>query len=326
MIEHKTVLVLGAGASKPFGFPIGLDLKEEILITLKEKRNKILEGLGNPNLIRSFIDKLSIAPEYSIDAFLETQSDPVIIDFGKLAIAAILLPHEQEKFLFNNYQGRGEEKEYFNWYRHLWNEMKTSFDDFEKNLSIITFNYDRSLEHFLYRVLKQKNPGKKDEEYKKKLGNIPIIHVYGKLGYLPWDCPEEERPVPYDYNWDYIDRDCVRICEQEEFIENAASKIQIIHENEKIKDEELIRLTLKNTKRIYFLGFGFNQINMDRILGDIKRSDCEIKGTIYKMSLKSKNIAQKRLHTFKNHDRWRFFDHFYTDTTIYDLLYNRVIL
>ena len=35
MIETPTVLILGAGASKPYGYPIGSELKSRIISSLK---------------------------------------------------------------------------------------------------------------------------------------------------------------------------------------------------------------------------------------------------------------------------------------------------
>jgi len=193
MIEKETVLILGAGASKTFGFPIGKDLKDEIYLTLKNRSNKVLNEFTTSDELRSFVDRLKYSPEESIDEFLEHENDENIIEFGKKAIAAILLPYEKEETLFNNFITTGEKNNKFNWYQYSWNQMNTSFDDFEKNLSIITFNYDRSLEYYLFTVLKKKFPGKNEEDYKNKLKSIPIIHIYGKLGYLPWESTEDKK-------------------------------------------------------------------------------------------------------------------------------------
>jgi len=41
------------------------------------------------------------------------------------------------------------------WYEYLFNQLTTRFDDFEKNkLSILTFNYDRSLEFYLFTCMR----------------------------------------------------------------------------------------------------------------------------------------------------------------------------
>lgn len=325
MIEEETVLVVGAGASKAFGFPIGRHLRDEIYITLKNRSNKILNELTTSNVLRSFMEKLTYAPEESIDAFLEHETDEKIIELGKIAIAAILLPYEKEETLFNNFIDKDEGKENFNWYRYLWNQMKTSFDDFEKNLSIITFNYDRSLEYYLYTVLKHKYPGKKDADYKNKLDSIPIIHIYGKLGFLPWECEKVQRPVPYNYDWKKPEEELDETDEKEMLIENASQKIKIIHEGGTVENAEEIRIKLNYAERIYFLGFGFNPINLQRLIGNVELHNCDIRGTMYEMSLKSKKIAREIIKNFRPKTGWDWEETF-PNKTIRDFLYNHVTL
>ena len=203
--------------------------------------------------------------------------------------------------------------------------MNTSFDDFEKNLSIITFNYDRSLEFYLYTALKHKFPGKKEEEYKNKLDSITIIHIYGKLGYLPWESKEDKKTVPYNYSFDNSGQDIRKLYENKIMIQNISKEIKIIHEEEKIENPAQIRILLKNAKRIFFLGFGFNPINLERLFGDLQRSDSEIRGTMYNMSLSAKRKAQRILKNFQTQSVWNWEKQF-PDTTIYDFLYNHITL
>ena len=68
------------------------------------------------------------------------------------------------------------------WYEYLFNQMGTNLEDFRNSqLSVITFNHDRSLEHFLFLALRH-SYGLSDEESSKHLKAIPIVHVYGTLG------------------------------------------------------------------------------------------------------------------------------------------------
>ncbi len=325
MIEKKTVLVLGAGASKAFGFPIGKDLKNEIYLTLKNRSNKVLNDLTTPIVLRHFIKRLQYSPEESIDAFLEHEKDNNIIEFGKMAIAAVLLPYEKEETLFNNFTTNKEKNKNFHWYQYLWNQMKTSFDDFEKNLSIITFNYDRSLEYYLYTVLKHKYPGKKDEDYKNKLKDIPIIHIYGKLGFLPWECAKDKRPIPYNFDWDDTEENLDNPLEIEDLIEIASQKIKIVHEDEVINKAQQIREILNFAERIYFLGFGFNPINLQRLIGNVKVYNCDIRGTMYEMTLKSKNIAREIIKEFRPRTGWDW-DETFPNKTIREFLFNHVTI
>jgi len=325
MIEHPTVLVLGAGASKPFGFPSGTTLKNEIYTTLKNRSNEVLNELAFPEVLRSFIDRLKYSPEESIDAFLEHETDGKIVEFGKMAIAAILLPYEQEETLFNNFLTTEEREENYNWYQYLWNQMNTSFDDFEKNLSIITFNYDRSLEYYLFTAMKHKFPGRKNDDYKNKLNAIPVIHIYGKLGYLPWESPEDEKPIPYNYDWNKTDDDIHALYEKKCLIQNASKQIKIVHEDKEINEPEKIREILSSKERIYFLGFGYHPINLNRLIGDLQRSNCQIRGTMYKMSLSAKMKLKKIIKKFRPNTGWNW-EVTFPDKTIHDFLYSHITL
>lgn len=323
MIEQETVLILGAGASLAYGFPDGETLKNEIYDTLKNRRNKVLNELATPDLMNRIVNKLKYAPEYSMDEFLQNETDKEIIEFGKKAIAATLLKYEKEEPLFNYYLQN--EKEKYPWYRYLWQKMNTSFDDLEKNLSIITFNYDRSLEYFLFNALKKNYVGKNIDLYKNISDSIPIIHVYGKLGYLPWEFPEGEKTVPYDYDWDKSSDDNTGLYEQRSLILNASNKIKIVHENEEIENHRQIRILLSRARKIFFLGFGFNPINLKRLIGNVKVSNCNIRGTMYKLDPGDKNKARQIIKEFRPRTGWDW-ELTFPNKTVKDFLSNHITL
>jgi len=55
------------------------------------------------------------------------------------------------------------------WYQYFCDKLNTSFEEFDQNkISIITFNYDRSLEHSLFTALKN-SYGKNDRDCALKL-------------------------------------------------------------------------------------------------------------------------------------------------------------
>lgn len=325
MIEQETVLILGAGSSLAYGFPDGETLKNEIYDTLKNRRNKVLNELATPDLMNRIVNKLKYAPEYSMDEFLEYEEDEEIVEFGKKAIAAILLPYEKEETIFYNFIKNKEGENNFHWYRHLWQKMDTSFEYLEKNLSVITFNYDRSLEYFLFTAYKNKFPGRKEEDYKNKSQSISIIHVYGKLGYLPWESPEGEKTVPYDYDWDKVYDDNAGLYEQRSMILTASKQIKIVHENEVINEALKIRTRLNHAERIYFLGFGFNPINLERLIENVKVSNCDIRGTMYELDPKDKMEAQKIIKEFRPRTGWDW-DVTFPNKTIKDFLFNHITL
>ena len=185
MITKKTVLILGAGASMDYGFPSGRELLQEIkegISTMDEELYaKLAESEQIPDIITDLYEGLVHADPLSIDAFLERRIK--YIHLGKLAIAFTLIPKEIETKLFN--------RKSLHWYQYLSDNLSQnafSPEDFGNNqLAIITFNYDRSIEHYLYTRF-QHTYGLKDDKEKcaEIIKKIPIIHVYGSLGPLPW--------------------------------------------------------------------------------------------------------------------------------------------
>jgi hypothetical protein len=181
MLKIKTVFVLGAGASVPFGFPTGQSLTHQVVDQL-EQRGRFF-GILIDTLeidhqhVLNFSKALFYSGENSIDAFLEHR--PEYNEVGKAAIAAFLTQYEQP----HKIMAYGED----NWLRYLYNQLSTKFDEFGENqLAIVTFNYDRAVEWFLVTCL-QNSFNKPIVECLEVLSSIPIIHLHGRLGYLPWE-------------------------------------------------------------------------------------------------------------------------------------------
>lgn len=243
MITNETVLILGAGASSDFQYPLGYQLLQKICNQIGNSDIvKFFLELGfTKDIILKFRDALFYSGKYSVDAFLEHRKE--FIDVGKAAIAYALIPYEITNNLFNE----GD-----NWYKYLYNKLNTSLDEFHLNkIAIKTYNYDRSLEHYLYTTLKN-SYGITDNECAEKLKSIPIIHLHGCLGYLPWQKSENYR----EYS-NVLSVDNIKI---------SSKMIKIIHEDIS-KDNEftIANELIKKAKRVYFLGFGYNTTNLKRL-------------------------------------------------------------
>jgi hypothetical protein len=245
MLTKKTVLVLGAGASEPFGFPTGIQLSQQVYEKLEPPHtaHHWLTGLCGYTVdqVAQFRRSFFLSGKNSVDAFLEYRDD--YMQIGKAAMAAILIPYEHEWHLFRYDQG---------WLRYLFNNLNTSFEDFGKNeLSIITFNYDRTVEHFIFTALKN-TYNKTDDEVRAVVEQIPIIHLHGRLGFLPW---QGGRSRAYGVE---VDKHALDVS-----IEN----IKIIHEDIKGRDDDftMAKALLDAADQILFMGFGYNKTNMDRL-------------------------------------------------------------
>lgn len=143
MIEEKTVLILGAGASKPYGFPLAYELRDEIV---KDDpyatQSRFLNELNyDEEAYLDFKEDLAHSGYSSVDAFLENRNK--WLDIGKYAIAFNLLTYEKNIGfkLFPPHQPKDH------WYEVLWQKLSTqSWQKFKENkIHIITFNYDHSL-------------------------------------------------------------------------------------------------------------------------------------------------------------------------------------
>lgn len=246
MITKETVLVLGAGASAPYGFPVGSRLLELIQGMTPDVANQLPAPPGAhipPGEPGGFISSLRTAHPTSIDGFLAHRPD--LEEPGKAAIATILLPYERKKY----FPAQGQTD---HWYRLLLQAMDCPWERFQENkLSVVTFNYDRSLEYFLMNAVREKY-GRKPEEVRQKLATIPIVHVYGSLGSLDEGAQDY---VPYG-------------AEDPRFVRIAARHIQVMNERRDSSDSfDLARRLISDCDALCFLGFAFDQLNVERLGG-----------------------------------------------------------
>ena len=251
MVNTPTVLILGAGASMPYGFPSGFGLLKEVQECCSGPRNGSVGREASsvrlrPELLAEMAKLLSVAPVKSIDAFLEQRDE--FLDEGKFAIAHRLMPSELEDILFK-LENRGD-----SWYQHLFDSVYTrKFEDVKRNrLSILTYNYDRSLEHFLHvsvRAIYKKG----DDEVATMLTNIPVIHLHGSLGKYSCDGKGGRRYRP---------------AETIEDLKHAMAAIKVIGEDIDVSQDPQFRRAhelFREAKRVVFLGFGYHPLNLSRL-------------------------------------------------------------
>jgi hypothetical protein len=290
------VLILGAGASSPYGFPTGLGLSQAIVSNLcklspNSSRGKndwvpfLQANFGIPTeLMHTFAEDLHHS-RISVDAFLEHR--PEYIQIGKLSIALSLMAHEHERKLLNAQR---------NWYDYLRLKLNASFNEFGNNqLSIITFNYDRSIEQYLFMVLKH-TYGKTAEQCAEQINKIAIIHVHGKIGALPWQDPKSRSYEPR---------------QDPESVEIAKEQIIIISEGEDSSSEfrEAFKVMESADRgRIFFLGFGYNDASMKRLKISQISSDADgtqvAKGTAFHVPDSDRhNIQSNWPITLSKHDQ-----------------------
>jgi hypothetical protein len=280
MIAKKVVLVLGAGASMPFGFPSGVDLKAEITERLVRRdpwHSVLMSDFGSTHT-EDFRTALLKSGKQLVDAFLEHRT--TFLDVGKAAIPCALLPREVEESLFI----RRKES----WYDYFFKKLNAQFEEFSHNsVSVLTFNYDRSLEHYLFTALK-KSYGKTPEECAGVLRSLPIVHLYGQLGELPWsnDGQGNDR-VPFGAD---VSRASLHL---------AAKGIKIIHEDiAGNKQFQQAHKLLGEADLICCIGFGYDETNMQRLFDCDPDQDQVVVGSAKGLSQRECSITTDKFRRF----------------------------
>lgn len=278
------LLILGAGSHVPYSFPSATDLKKEILdlgtrdvghdgnnfmnFSLQpdsmERKRDVLNIMKSLDLIdfepksgqvylralqeslNKFIKYFGEAQVYSIDKYLanrgKSPEDQELKKIGKLLISYFIKYHEDQL----NIGFRGD-----NWIQLIFKQYFDNKDAVESFFhappKIYTLNYDRFLEKSIFlHLVRQHNYS--ELEATEKVKQLKITHIYGDLG---------------DFNND--DKDKIK------FYSNAISRIKVVNEERDIKKLQDItnEITDKihNSSAVYFLGYGFDEINNKILLG-----------------------------------------------------------
>ena len=292
LIEKRTVLVLGAGASAPYGLPVGKDLRDRIAGALApgSLRFQQLKKFGFADeAIKAFVRDLPIAAGTTMDEFLELR--PEFGDLGRAAIAQALIPCEG-----NEPVHRYEQKGPF-WYKEFLGNMAMSRDSSaHRNLAIVTFNYDRSLEEFLFTTYKASH-SQAPEEAAGWVKGLSIVHVYGWLAPLEWY--DGACGIPYG-------AECT-----DHAIRQAMENIRII-DDEAPTSPELAKAQerLEDAEVIAFLGFGYNDTNLQRlVVKKLEKNGKLIVGT--SQGLEADRIQELRewMTDTRHCDIWYFLKH-----------------
>ncbi|HEY1793341.1 MAG TPA: hypothetical protein VGG34_10520 [Opitutaceae bacterium] len=253
MVSEPTVLVVGAGGSAPYGYPSGSALVDEIVNGLSGTGAPLFVLLKRPGFnfsdadLSGFRDSLFQSRRYSIDLFLEKH--PEYMEVGKAAIAGALIPREQN-------QVRSSDPT-LDWYRYLFDRLARNRNlNLKERLTILTFNYDRSLDHYLYQAFMHAYKLTSAETYS-IFDELVILHLHGSLCTLPWQTkPPNDIPRPYGEN---APGNSAR---------QSAQGIRIIHELD--PDDSTFQkahAALATARRVLFLGFGYEPTNVHRLLG-----------------------------------------------------------
>ena len=195
----------------------------------------------------------------SIDNYLDAHAyDRLTVTAGKLAIAQSILEAEKRSSLYIAQGRRGEmidfgrmEETWFNKFVQLLTENCRASDlpTSLSNLTVISFNYDRCFEQFLYFALKNYYR-LEDREITDLLNAFSVYHPYGRVGSLPW----QRQQTPIEFGVDPTPQSLLAISTQiRTFTEGTDPQTSSI---------DAIRGAVASCDRLIFLGFAFHPMNM----------------------------------------------------------------
>lgn len=300
--------VIGAGASKEIGLPLGSELKQDIEKMLSREPfsnvmnppdedlnngiNTIL-ARGNSSKQNTLFDECalvgaSLVLSDSIDAYISSHKDNE--DAIKILKSCILkqIWHKEDKSPLNDnkglFFGRLEGTWYLPFFRMLTKNCNLAqFKERLKTLNFIIFNYDRCVEKFLhhaicafYRV--------EPSEALAMLQTIKFHHPYGVAGdffkdssIMPFGGGKNIRKNMFEYS----------------------SRIKTFSENPDAQELHITEMiaSLKKTNILCFLGFSFGDMNMNLldILNNLKARDAHFYATTEGMSATNIKNVELRL-------------------------------
>lgn len=295
MGQENVLFVLGAGSNLEHGFLLGSALKLEVQKRLSVRpqpgglRNDYSEFLQSVMSSETWksagFDRASaaVAAQFvsekighvdSIDEFLFLHQDrPDVVHLGKLAIVDTIRTFEQNSYLASNRAKSGSVpiglKE--GAYREIWRKMKhqlTASDlraqgnESFSHLSFITFNYDRSLEQFLFWAIGQ-TYALEDRRAAEIVRNLNLHHVYGSIGQWGFGRADRGESV-LPFGFDGVIFESVRRAgsEPSRRVFDLATYTEQI-DNRRV---EVLRSLVSQADQIYFIGMGYHEQNLKLLL------------------------------------------------------------
>lgn len=282
----KTVYVVGAGASYEANLPTGNELKDRIadlldirfeLNTQKSGDYEIKQALSqytsedkSLKTLNSYLHECEHISEnmplaISIDNFIDSErGNEKLALCGKLAIVKSILKAERNSTLyFDGY--RSERKFNFSSLENTWylSFFRTLTENCNKedliprfeNITLIIFNYDRCIEHFLLHALMSYY--RLDiQQAAEMVNSLEIIHPYGTVGSLEWQDIASSTEIEFGEKL------------HESRLIDYAERIRTFSEGAHSEYMNSLISSMRFTERLIFLGFAFHRLNMDLIGGE----------------------------------------------------------
>lgn len=288
MIRTETTLIIGAGANREIEMPDGPDLLAKIaggfeferlnsevksrdLIALAQLFERIAPELGmtyDELVAGATAIRDATLVSTNIDAILEQYGhDPAVQAAGKIAIVYYTLQAESKSTLAGEPRAkdelplRGTE----NWLFQLGQLIvkgvpRAKAEECFEKLSIVCFNYDRAIEHYLPWVVMRAFGMTHEEACELVAGRLRIVHPYGVAGRLPWQADDENGAI-----WGAENPENVVALSRRIFTasQRAASR----------QFRSYLRSEMSRGKRLAFLGFGFDPMNVAMLFDELEHDN-----------------------------------------------------
>ena len=225
----------------------------------------------------------------SIDNVIDALEDPKIELIGKLGITRAIwkaesgshnfskVDHNPDSLDINRFSGT--------WYSSLTkllteNVRRSGIDNIFDNLTIVNFNYDRCLEHYLPFSLASYY-GVNVTDVRKVMPSLTMYRPYGQAGRLPW---QQGQGPSVQFGGGTVDQ-----------LAQVAPQIRTF--TERLEDDaELgaMREAVSSAERIVFLGFAFHRQNVELISSNVS-GIAEFVATAYQISESDKSVIGAEL-------------------------------
>jgi hypothetical protein len=239
MIRNKVVFLLGAGASRGYGYPTGTRLMSDLTGVSGDQILEMEKAGIEKDDVMLFSQRLGDCGLNSVDSFLK--KNPVFGRVAKMRIAQELTAAEQRAA-----RGAGRDE---TWIKYLFSRFMdgNGVDEFRDNkCTFVTLNYDRCLEFELTKMLSN-SYGAPWKDAAAAVGAIKTIHLHGSIG----SPPEEARlygriPGPGE-------------------VQKAAEGILTLGEPGSEREYEAASTCLRSADVIFSLGFGYHQETLEKL-------------------------------------------------------------
>lgn len=317
----KTVFVLGAGSSADFKLPTGLGLAAKISQAVAFDFDEMSRPVGGEHLIWRALK--AGFPERSRDLFRSAHKvarglplarsiddllynhgdDELAVTVGKAGIVwEILKAEKNSPIVALNAHEQADREACVAQLSHTWlfrllSYLQTGVRRAEvgrifERISIINFNYDRCVEHFLFHAL-QMAYSIEAHEAAEVMATLDVTHPYGDVGDLPWENSGSNLPFG--------------VTLREGQILSAAERIKTYTEQRHDDGEKgHWQKVLAEAQSIVFLGFAFHKQNMNLLEIPILVDHFEpfICATTFGASAQDQEVFQRRISsTFPGSDR-----------------------